>query len=212
MTLAKSNIVLGTGGHSKAILENLYLQKKKNIRLYDIKYSKKNINVILKSKVINDFSNLNKKIIGSKNNLYLALGNNQLRKIYFSRFKKKFLMQNLISKNSYISNFSNIGFANFFNHFSYVGCNSTIGDNNIINTYGLLEHDVKIGSHCHVCPGVKIGGSVIIGDEVFIGIGSVVIDKIQICSNVVIGAGSIITKNINVPGTYVTFKNKLKKI
>ena len=75
-----------------------------------------------------------------------------------------------------------------------------------------MEHDVKIGSHCHVCPGVKIGGSVIIGDEVFIGIGSVVIDKIQICSNVVIGAGSIITKNINAPGTYVTFKNKLKKI
>ena len=29
---------------------------------------------------------------------------------------------------------------------------------NIINTKSLIEHDVKIGNHCHIGPSVKIGG------------------------------------------------------
>ena len=33
-----------------------------------------------------------------------------------------------------------------------------------------------------------------------------------ISSNVIIGAGSIVTSNINKPGTYVTVKNKLRKL
>ena len=35
MTL-KSNIILGSGGHSRVILENLYILKKKNIKIYDL--------------------------------------------------------------------------------------------------------------------------------------------------------------------------------
>ena len=191
MTL-KNNIVLGTGGHSRVILENLYILNKKNIKIYDFNFSIKKNNTILKNKV----HDLKKMSI----------------KKYFNKFKAKIKMPNLISKNSSISRYSKLGKANFFNNFCFIGPNSKIGNNNIINTKSLIEHDVKIGSHCHIGPSVKIGGGTSIGDNVMCGIGSIIINKINICSNVTIGAGSIITKSIRKPGTYVTFKNKLTKL
>ncbi|MDC0859400.1 acetyltransferase [Candidatus Pelagibacter sp.] len=210
MTL-KSNIVVGAGGHSRAILENLYILNKKNIKVYDLNFSPNANKIILKNKVIDIKKILNKEI-SKKNNMFLAIGSNILRKKYFKKFSTKMNMPNLISNKSNISSFSKIGIANFFNHFSYVGPNSSIGDNNIINTQSLIEHDVKIGSHCHISPSVKIAGSCSIGDNVMCGIGTIIINNINICSNVTIGAGSIITSNIYKPGTYVTVKNKLRKL
>jgi len=210
MTL-KSNIVLGSGAHSRVILENLYSLNKKNIRLYDFNFSSKQNNLILKNKV-NDFKKISKKEISKNNNMFLAIGDNSLRKKYFNQFKAKINIPNLISKESSISSFSKVGLANFFNYFCFIGPNSVIGNNNIINTKSLVEHDVKIGSHCHIGPGVKIGGGSSIGDNVMCGIGSILINNIKICSNVIIGAGSIVTKSINKPGTYVTVKNKLRKL
>ena len=210
MTL-KSNIILGSGGHSRVILENLYIIKKKNIKIYDFNFSSKKNNIILKSKV-RDFKKISKKEFSKKNNLFLAIGDNNTRKKYFDKFKTKIKIPNLIAKSSNISRYSKLGIANFFNHFCFIGANSKIGNNNIINTNSLIEHDVKIGNHCHIGPNVKIGGSSSIGNNVMCGIGSIVINKINICSNVTIGAGSIITKNINKPGTYVTVRNKLRKL
>jgi UDP-N-acetylbacillosamine N-acetyltransferase len=209
--ILKSNIILGAGGHSRAILENLLIQNKKNIKLYDLNFSSNSINIILKNKV-RDFKKISKNEISKKNNMFLAIGNNILRKKYFKNYSNKINMPNLISKNSNISSFSKVGIANFFNHFTYIGPNSIIGNNNIINTQSLIEHDVKIGNHCHIGPAVKIGGSCTIMDNVMCGIGTIIINNINICSNVIIGAGSIITSNIYKPGTYVTVKNKLRKL
>jgi sugar O-acyltransferase (sialic acid O-acetyltransferase NeuD family) len=210
MTL-KSNIILGSGGHSRVILENLYILKKKNIKIYDFNFSPRKNNTILKSKV-KDFKKISKKKISKNNNLFLAIGDNNIRKKYFHKFKSKIKIPNLISKNSSISRYSKLGIANFFNHFCFIGPNAIIGDNNIINTKSLIEHDVKIGSHCHIGPDVKIGGGSSIGNNVMCGIGSILINNIKICSNVILGAGSIVTKNIGKPGTYITVKNKLRKL
>ena len=200
MTL-KINIILGSGGHSRVILENLYILKKNNIKVYDFNFSSTKKNTILKSKV-NDFKKISKKEISKNNNLFLAIGDNSIRKKYFDKFKTRIKVPNLIAKNSSISSYSKLGIANFFNHFCYIGANSK----------SLIEHDVKIGSHCHIGPNVKIGGGSSIGDNVMCGIGSIIINKINICSNVTIGAGSIITKDISKPGTYVTAGNKLRKL
>jgi sugar O-acyltransferase (sialic acid O-acetyltransferase NeuD family) len=210
MTL-KSNLVLGSGGHSRVILENLYILNKKNIRLYDFNFSSKKNNLIFKNRV-NDFKKISKKEISKKNNIFLAIGDNNLRKKYFIRYRDKINTPNLISKNSNISSLSKVGIANFFNHFCFIGPNVIIGDNNIINTKSLIEHDVTIGSHCHIGPDVKIGGGSFIGNNVMCGIGSILINNIKICSNVILGAGSIVTKSISKPGTYITVKNKLRKL
>ena len=79
--------------------------------------------------------------------------------------------------------------------------------NNIINTYSLIEHDVSLGSHSHICPSVKIGGSSSLEIMFSSESDQEAIDKINICSNVTIGAGSIIKKDIK-PGKYVKLKVK----
>ena len=209
--ILKNNIIIGAGGHSRPILENLYLKDKNKIKIFDINYSKENKNLILKSKVVGGFEKKNIKKY-SKDNFYLAIGDNKKREKIFKDLQKKVKLPNLISPYAYVSKFSKINDGNFLNHFCFIGPNVLIGNNNIINTYSLLEHDVKIGNHSHICPGVKIGGNSSFGDNVFIGIGSIIIDKIKICSNVTIGAGSVIKENIKKPGRYVVIKGKIKKL
>tara|TARA_B100001057_G_C22700003_1_gene891308 strand:+ start:118 stop:759 length:642 start_codon:yes stop_codon:yes gene_type:complete len=213
MILNKKKIfVIGSGGHSRPVIENLKMLGKNKINLFDIKFSKNKENSVLGVKVLDDFKSINLKKIKKKTNFYIAIGENKLRKKYFKYLKKFVVLPNLKSKKSFISPNSKIGKANFFNHFSFLGPNTKIGNNNILNTYSLIEHDVDIGDNCHICPGVKIGGRTKIGDNVFIGIGSVIINNIKICSNVTIGAGSLIYKNIIKPGTYINQKVlKLKK-
>jgi sugar O-acyltransferase (sialic acid O-acetyltransferase NeuD family) len=207
----KNNIIIGAGSHSRTILENLYLLKKKKIKIFDTNYSQKKNNLILKSKVLGDFKDLDlDKYL--KSYFFLAIGDNAKRKKIFNIINKKNNLPNLVSPKSHLSTISKVGIGNFFNHYSYIGPNVSVGNNNIINTYSLIEHDVSLGSHSHICPGVKIGGSSSLGDNVFIGIGSVIIDKINICSDVIIGAGSIIKKDIKKPGKYVVIKNKIKKL
>jgi sugar O-acyltransferase (sialic acid O-acetyltransferase NeuD family) len=209
--ILKNNIVIGAGGHSRPVVETLYLLKKKKIKIFDTSYSKNKNNIILKSTVAGDFKKINlKKYI--KNNFYLAIGDNKIRKNFFNKLNKKVDLPNLISPYAYVSKFSQIGLANFLNHYSYIGPNSSLGNNNIINTHVLIEHDVKIGNNTHICPCVKIAGSSSIGDNVFVGIGSIIIDKIKISSNVTIGAGSIVRENINYPGKYIVVNGKLKKL
>ena len=95
MTL-KSNIILGSGGHSRVILENLYILKKKNIKIYDFNFSYRKDNTILKNKVI-DFKKIPKKEISKNNNLFLAIRDNNIKK-YFDKFRTRIKMPNLISK------------------------------------------------------------------------------------------------------------------
>ena len=104
MTL-KSNIILGSGGHSRVILENLYILKKKNIKIYDFNFSYRKDNTILKNKVI-DFKKIPKKEISKNNNLFLAIGDNNIRKKYFNKFRTRIKMPIYI-KNSSISRYSN---------------------------------------------------------------------------------------------------------
>ena len=56
-----STIVIGSGGHSRPVLENLILRKKKNIKIFDIKFSKKKINNILNQNVVADLKEIEKK-------------------------------------------------------------------------------------------------------------------------------------------------------
>lgn len=61
---------------------------------------------------------------------------------------------------------------------AYIGPCSEVGDGTIINTGAIVEHDVRIGKHCHICPGAVVLGGVTICDDVIIGAGSVVVASI----------------------------------
>lgn len=73
---------------------------------------------------------------------------------------------------------------------------SQIGSNVIVNTSASIDHDCTISDGSHICPGVRLAGSVGVGLGSWIGIGSVVIQKVQIGAWAVIGAGAVVISNI----------------
>jgi len=71
-----------------------------------------------------------------------------------------------------------------------------LGDTVIVNTCASVDHDCIIGEGVHVCPGVRLAGSVEIGRGSMIGIGTVVKEKIRIGEFTTVGAGSVVVKDL----------------
>lgn len=196
----KKLILIGSGSHSKSVIDisrNIGFNK---IQLFDLNFSKSGNNNILNFKVENSLDYLKKNINKFKKNyFFISIGSSSRRKIVYDFFikQKNISLINLISKRCYISKYSKIGVANLLAHETYVGPNSSLGNNNIINTRAIVEHDVEIGNDCHLCPGSIIGGNVKIGNNVFIGMGAIIKNGVSIPNNSVISAGSVILSEKN---------------
>lgn len=80
--------------------------------------------------------------------------------------------------------------------------NAVVDDFSIVNIGCTISHDVIIGKHVNICPGVHIAGKVIIEDEVFIGTGATIIPGVHIGKGSVIAAGAAVTRNVE-PGDMV---------
>lgn len=138
-----------------------------------------------------------------KNLFFLSLGYNQLRKKIFTELETagvKFI--NAIHPTAVIEKNVVLGHNIMIGALTYININTQIGDNTIINNGCLIEHDNKIGKHCHITPGVITAGEVTIEDEAFIGIGSTIRDRITIGKNCLIGAHSNVAANTDPNSVY----------
>jgi sugar O-acyltransferase (sialic acid O-acetyltransferase NeuD family) len=77
-----------------------------------------------------------------------------------------------------------------------VNANAVIGENCILNTGCSVDHDGKVGSHSHLCPGVRLAGTVSVGERTMLGTGSCCIPGIVIGSDALVGAGSVVVRNV----------------
>ncbi|MDR1484375.1 MAG: NeuD/PglB/VioB family sugar acetyltransferase [Planctomycetaceae bacterium] len=133
---------------------------------------------------------------------HIAIGDNRRR-------SELALCYNTLQYSSVIASTATHGFqitiasGCFIAHRVHLGPETQIEEGTIINTGSVIEHEVSIGSFCHIAPHSTICGRTRIGHNVFIGAGSVIIDNISICDNVVIGANSTVIKNIDQPGVYI---------
>ena len=71
-----------------------------------------------------------------------------------------------------------------------VGCNA------IINTRASIDHDCRIGRHCHIAPGATVCGYVAIGPGTMVGAGAVISDRISVGADCFIGAGAVVTRDV----------------
>tara|TARA_B100000902_G_C27315235_1_gene920887 strand:+ start:3606 stop:4178 length:573 start_codon:yes stop_codon:yes gene_type:complete len=190
--MIKKIIILGSGGHATSCHE--LISKLPKIKF--LGFCSKESNVSKTNKIFSENEIL--KNPQKFKNLINGIGHlkdNSIRKRLFFKFKKKgFKFPIIKSKNSIISNESEIEEGTqIFNHV-IVNSKVQIGRNCIINNKSLIEHDVKIGDHCHISTGVIINGSVEIGNNCFIGSGSVLSNNIKIKDNSFIKMGSLIKR------------------
>ena len=191
--------IIGSGGHTRSAI-NLLLNyfAIQNISIFDDSFvdgSEEIINSVPLVGVTNS--------IKLEQNIFLSIGDNSLRKQYFSKFRDQIINDNICHNKSLQEKNIRMGNSNQIYANSYINSQVIIGDNNIINTGVIIEHETVLGNHNHISVGVKICGRVNIGDLCFIGAGAIISDNLSICNNVTIGAGSVVIGDINDEGTYV---------
>lgn len=178
-------IMLGSGGHSKVVLESL--RSRYNVTLLTT-LTEKNEDEVLKKHPPGSIKLING--IGS-------IGSPSIRENVFLKFKQfgyEFL--NVIHATAYVSPESSIGEGVQLITRSLVHPGCVVGNNVIVNTHASIDHDCHIGNHVHIAPGVICCGGVTVGNGTHIGAGAVLLQGINIGEYCIIGAGAVVTKNV----------------
>jgi len=190
----KDIVLIGGGGHCRAIIDVLEQEGRFNI-IGIIDKPELLGKTVLGYEIIGNDSELNNLVKKCKNVL-ITIG--QITsplsriKLFDMVFKLGFSLPTIISPRAYISPHASIGIGSVIMHDVVVNANAIIGDNCIINTKSIIEHGTNIGNHCHISTNVVINGDVDVGDCSFIGSGSVTKEGIRINDNFFAKAGSII--------------------
>lgn len=206
-TWSKNIIIVGAGGHARVVIDAAENVGLNILGIIDIEYKNQNEN-ILGYDVLGDFSVIER--YDCKDVMVMiAIGDNKLRSQYFYRAKKLgFFLPAIVHPTAIVSKHANLGMGVFINAGVIINAKVVVNNDTIINTAAIVDHEVLIGEHCHIGPGVKIAGRVQIGNYAFIGIGTNIIDKTIIGEDVIVGAGSVIIKNIESNSTVVGVPGK----
>jgi sugar O-acyltransferase (sialic acid O-acetyltransferase NeuD family) len=131
-----------------------------------------------------------------KYQLFVAIGDNALRKRIYESIQNELEICNAIHPSSLIASHVAIGNGTMIGANAILNSCSTIGNAVIINSGAIIEHECIIDDFVHIAPGSVLCGNVKVGEGSFVGANSVIKPGISIGKNCIIGAGSVIIKNI----------------
>lgn len=207
-------VILGGGGHSKVLIETIFLQKK-YIPKYILDPNKelwgKEIFGIKVSGPDDELEDLKKKGID-----YFVVGvgsikdNYQRKMIYEKAINLGFKPTDIIHPNAIISKTSKIGRGSQILAGAILNTESEIGENVLINTGAIIEHNCILKNHIHISIGAKIASTVIIEDLAFVGAGAVLKQNIRIGEGAIIGAGAVVLSDVPPFKTFIGVPAKEK--
>lgn len=82
------------------------------------------------------------------------------------------------------------------------------GKDTIINTGAVVDHDCVLGANCHLAPGVTLSGDVEISNDVHIGTGATILQGVTVGSHSIVAAGSVIHRDIPRGVIHIKGKNR----
>jgi sugar O-acyltransferase (sialic acid O-acetyltransferase NeuD family) len=103
-----------------------------------------------------------------------------------------FELATVVAPSSYVSKSADIGKGSIVMHGAVVNAHARIGENTIINSLALVEHDAVVGSHSHVSTRAVINGECRIGDNTFVGSGAIVKNSVLIGARCVVPMGALV--------------------
>ncbi len=119
------------------------------------------------------------------------------RRKLFTRFTERgYRFETLIHPSAVIAESARLGEGVQVMAGAVIQPDAVIEDNVLINTRASVDHDCRIGSHCHIAPGATLSGTVRIGPAGHVGTGSSVIQNTTIGSGAVIGAGAVVIDDL----------------
>ena len=191
----KSIILIGYSGHAYVVYDIFKSQQQKVIGYCDQREVDKNPFHLTYFGSEREEETLN---IIRKNDYFIAIGNNKIRKAVFEKLIQNKLRNPVIAihKSAVIESEVILGAGTMIGSNSSVNALAKIGRGVICNTGSIIEHECIIGDFAHIAPGAVLTGNVEVGAGTFVGANSVVKQGIKIGKNVTIGAGSVVIKDV----------------
>ena len=87
---------------------------------------------------------------------------------------------------------------------------ATVGANCILNTSCSVDHDCRVADHVHLCPGVRLAGTVEVEAGAMLGTGAIVIPARRVGTWSVVGAGAVVVRDV--PKARVAIGNPARAI
>ncbi len=187
----KKIVIIGYSGHSYVCIEVAIMQGFSIVGYHDIL---KNFNNPYNLEYLGYEENFD-----PKNNPFIAVGDNHIRRKIYEKFKINNISLNttLIHPSATISKSSLIEEQTLVSAGVIINPQVKIGVGCIINTGAIIEHDCSISKFSHIAPGAVLAGNVSIGSGCMIGANSVIKQGIRVEDNVTIGAGAVVLKDVN---------------
>ena len=203
----KPIVIIGTGGHSKVVLDILQKRGLEILGFISPEYKKGSLfcgyKILGDDEIIDSFISSD---IGLANGIGF-IAKNKKRKIVAKKFRDKgYHFISIIDPSAIISSSVILEQGVQIMAGVIIQHGSSIGQDTIINTGSLIDHDCIINNDCHVAPGVTMSGNVNIGEESFVGVGSSIANNIFVGHNCTIAAGSVVFKDIGNDDTFIQVK------
>ena len=195
-------ILLGSGGHSKSIVDMIEEQELYHIIGFLELPEKKEFSY-RGYHVIGDDSQLPKLYNKGIKYAFPAMGhmgrNNIHEKLIDEVVKIGFCVPNIIDTSAIIAKDVEIPKDSgiFIGKRVVINSNAQIGKGVIINTGAIIEHDCMVEDETHVAVGAIVCGEVHIGRACLIGAGSTIRQCLSVGAHSIVGAGSVVLDHVS---------------
>jgi sugar O-acyltransferase (sialic acid O-acetyltransferase NeuD family) len=185
-------ILVGAGGYAKSVMDSIdYYNYQVAGFIDEFSKSTEHLGYPILARSLDELENKNKYVY------FVAIGNNERRKIWYERLKsRKLRMINVVDRSAIVSPKAKLGTACFIGKFAVINSKAVVGNNCVINTRALVEHGCKVANHVNLSTNTVINGDVTIGEGSFIGSCSVTIGQLFIGSWSTVGAGAVVIHNV----------------
>ena len=199
-------VIIGTGGHSKVVSDEISRLKNYKVVGYidEMKKVGSKVNKFLKANILGKLDDL-KKINKKHYQYFIAIGDNFRRKrVYEYILKKKIPIKwaKIISKDTIISKNSVISEGALIVSGSIINVNTHIGKHCIINTGSKIDHDNYFEDFSSCWTQCYDRGNVRVNQLSHLGIDTTIRHNIIIKDNTIVGAKSYVNKNCKSNSVY----------
>ncbi|GGY76431.1 acetyltransferase [Marinobacter zhanjiangensis] len=196
---AKDCILIGAGGHARVVQDLAELCGATILGVCDPKFQGKSGQLWHGLKVLGDdeyLSGVNPEEVLLLNGIGMLPGD-RVRKVVFQRLTGMgFCFPALVHPFAWLSHHASIGDGAQVMAGAVVQAGASIGINTIVNTRSSVDHDSRVGDHCHLAPGATLCGNVRIGEGSFIGAGATITQVVTVAPETFIKAGSLTTSGV----------------
>lgn len=188
-------ILVGGGGHCKACIDVIELQKK--YKIVGILDSADKVGETLSGYTILDTDEAMARYVAQGCHFLVTVGqveSSKLRQRLYGQLEQlNASMATVVSPRAHIAHTAKIEKGVIVMHDALVNAGAHVANNCIINTKALIEHDADIQAHCHISTGAIVNGGAKILSGTFVGSNSVVVHGVSTEIEDFVKAGSCYT-------------------